>query len=200
MAIDYDFYSSKNLRNAQGELYVRPIVNQVKTTEDLADQIEHMTTASRSDIRLVLDALSRELAWELLQGNSVRIDGLGTFSITMQGDIDRDSIGRLLLRNAAVRSVRFRPGQELMRELSRAEFTSAYHRGRHSTEVTEEEVRAAVVQLTEGGDVFSSRQFRHSLGLTASTARKHLLRLQEEGVVRNVGGRNCAVWAAAQDA
>lgn len=195
MAIHYDFYSAENLKNVTGELIARPIVQQTCSLDRLMKRIEEYTAATEGDVALVISALKHEIVHELLQGNNVCIDGLGTFSIAMKGDIERNSLNRLVLKNAAVKSVRFIPSTELMGKLSGASFARAQHRGHHSSKVSDDEVRNAAMELTEGGKVFTSKEFRSHLGLAATSARKHLLKLQEEGIIYNKGGRRYALFS-----
>lgn len=200
MSINYDFYSARQLKGARGELYARTVGGQRYSTDDLAVAIERGTTASRADIRLVLDALAREMTWQLRSGNTVSIDGLGTFSVAMKGDIDRDRTGRLLLKNAAVKTVRFRPCRELRNGFRGVEFTRSRHLGIHSAAVTEEQMMAVARRLCEEDIAFSARRFRYELGLTKTTAWERLQRLVEAGKLQQIGGRRFALYALPQEA
>ncbi|MBP3773849.1 MAG: HU family DNA-binding protein [Bacteroidaceae bacterium] len=194
MAIDYDFYEASNLKAAKCDVYARPVGGQTVTTEQLARFIEKGTTATRGDIRLVLSALADEIVFQLREGNRVQVDDLGTFSIAMEGQAGRDRNGRLLLKGARIRSVRFRPCRQLMQKMGSVQFTRSNHLGHHSARVSQEEVLAAVDRMTQGGGTFTVARFRSELGLSGGMAYKWLRQLAEDGVVSNVGARNCAVY------
>lgn len=190
MAIHYDFYPAKGLKGAKDQLFVRPISNKTTSTDELMRDIERATTATRGDIRLVLSALSRSVISELLAGNRVHLDGFGYFSLSMDGDIVRDKNGKPQLRNAAVRNVLFQPERAMMGMLGGARFTAADHRGRRSSQLSDDKLQAALRELGEEGRLFSSAQFRKKLGLTISTASRILRRLRNEGILENVGTKN----------
>lgn len=194
MAINYDFYDSSNLRGVKHSVYAKPVGGQLVDSDKLAGLIEHATTASRADILLVLSALADEMGFQMEQGNRVKLDGLGTFSISMGGEIDTDRNGKLLLKDAHVRGIRFKPTPSLMAKLRRADFTRQYHRGRHSANVDEQTVRQTALRLTEGGNAFITRLFRYELGLTYHMAYKWLNCLVSDGTLREVGTRKCAVY------
>lgn len=190
MAINYDFYSTKGLKGAKNDVHVRPISGQTTQTDDLARRIEKGTTATSADIKLVLTALSSAVVNELLSGNRVHIDGLGYFSISINGNITRDKNGKLRLQDASVKDVLFQPERALKAKLADARFTRSQHLGRKSKPAEEPRIEEALQELGRDGAVFSSAQFRERLGLTASTANRILHRLREEGRVENIGTRN----------
>ncbi|MBR1594620.1 MAG: HU family DNA-binding protein [Alloprevotella sp.] len=190
MPIHYDFYPAKGLKGTRDELFVRPISNQTTGMKEIAHAIEHATSATAADTKLVLSALSAAVIDELLKGNRVHLDGLGYFSISMKGEVARDKNGRPLLKNAGVRDILFQPERQMLASLGNARFTAADHRGRRSSGATEADVMRALRKLGADGAVFSSAKFRSELGLTVSTANRLLRRLREEGVVENIGTRN----------
>ena len=194
MAIDYDFYDSSNLRGVKHSVYAKPVGGQLVDTDRLAGFIEKGTSASRADILLVLSALADEMGYQMKEGNRVKLDGLGTFSISMGGKIDKDRNGKLLLKDAHVRGIRFKPAASLMGKLYGADFTRQRHRGMHSANVDEQAVREAAMRLTEGGGAFITREFRYELGLTLHMAYKWLRRLVADGTLRKTGTRKCDVY------
>ena len=126
----------------------------------------------------------------LFRSNRVHLDGFGYFSLSMDGDIVRDKNGKPQLRNAAVRNVLFQPERAMMGMLGGARFTAADHRGRRSSQLSDDKLQAALRELGEEGRLFSSAQFRMKLGLTISTASRILRRLRNEGILENVGTKN----------
>lgn len=86
--------------------------------EGLAERIADATTASKADTILVLMALSTQLNQLLSEGYSVKLDGLGTFRVTLNG-IGADTLeefGTHLIRGPRIR---FRPEVQLMDRLKR---------------------------------------------------------------------------------
>ena len=104
-----------------------------KTLDDLAKYIQEMGSPyNPSIIKSVVDILAdAAVAW-LSNGHTVKIDGLGTFSISLgfddkKGNELKDNSDKMGYRHVKVKSLNFRPDEEIMRklrvetELSRAE-------------------------------------------------------------------------------
>ena len=70
-----------NVRIASGDdrLYPQMVLNGVVTLDDVAQKISDGTTFTPGDIKGVVAALSHEIAVAAAEGNSVRIEGIGTF-------------------------------------------------------------------------------------------------------------------------
>ena len=60
------------------------VVGKSITTRKLAERIEKESTASLSDIMSVLYSLPHIIRDELSNGNSVKLDGIGSFSLSVQ--------------------------------------------------------------------------------------------------------------------
>lgn len=71
--------SSKSFKKWFG----RAVVLGNVSTDNLAEEISHATTVTRADIRAVLDELSLSLRRHLLNSQSVKLDGIGTFHVTI---------------------------------------------------------------------------------------------------------------------
>lgn len=67
----------------RGQWYARATVSSVVSLKQMADKIERSTTVTRSDILAVLDGLSEVMQEELLNGNRVIFDGIGSFKVGM---------------------------------------------------------------------------------------------------------------------
>lgn len=67
----------------RGQWYARATVSSVVTLKQMAEKIERSTTVTRSDILAVLDGLSSVMQEELLNGNRVIFDGIGSFKVGM---------------------------------------------------------------------------------------------------------------------
>ena len=59
--------------------YGKSVVNAVVTTEQIADRIQRNSTLRKSDIIAVLSELSEVIHDELVVGNRVILDGIGSF-------------------------------------------------------------------------------------------------------------------------
>lgn len=82
MTAKYKLYQD-NRRNSnhQGEWYAKSVVSNVVTLREMAEKIQRSTTVTRSDILAVLDGLSEVMREELLNGNRILFDGIGSFKV-----------------------------------------------------------------------------------------------------------------------
>jgi len=85
MSINFRFFRASGRVANGGSHYVRPVVNNVLTLNDLAARVESETSFSVSDVKGLVEAFQKYIAVELSLGHSVRIDGLGTFSSALSG-------------------------------------------------------------------------------------------------------------------
>lgn len=81
MAVNYKIYKSNRKGTGNGMYYARVSHRGTSTVNDLAKTMEANSTVKRSDILAVLSELSETMRNELIQGNRVKIDGLGTFKV-----------------------------------------------------------------------------------------------------------------------
>lgn len=197
MSIYYDFYRPTGRFSDDESYYVRALTREVKTTAELSEIIQARTTATTSDVKVVLDALCATMSEELLRGNHVQIDGLGTFGASMRGDVVRDKLGRLQLRNARVHHVRFHPSNALMQRLVDARFARQPHGHRPAQEVSREMLIETAQRLGSDGAFFTTSEYASELRLTLSTARRRLKGLVAEGLLTQFGtrGRTFFRWA-----
>lgn len=80
MAIRYKLYqwASENSANYQ-KWYGKAVVNNLISTDQIADRIQANSTLRKSDILAVLSELSEIIHNELIMGNRVMLDGIGSF-------------------------------------------------------------------------------------------------------------------------
>ena len=75
----------KNKKGA-GKWYARTVSTGVATTDDLADSIQENTSFSRGDVRGLVIALIDEISYRLRQGETVALEGLGRFHLTVESE------------------------------------------------------------------------------------------------------------------
>lgn len=81
-------------------------------TKEVAERLSQISTVSRSDVAAVLGDLPAVLADLMKQGKSVRLDGLGTFRLTLDTEgVENEADFDLQKQIKAVR-VQFTPARE----------------------------------------------------------------------------------------
>jgi len=73
-------------KKGAGKWYARTVSTGVATTDDLADSIQENTSFSRGDVRGLVIALIDEISYRLRQGETVALEGLGRFHLTVESD------------------------------------------------------------------------------------------------------------------
>ena len=81
MAIKYRMYQSTQEGVTKGKWYGKAVVDEVVDTDTLAELIQRNSSMKRSDVLAVLTELSEVLRDQLLAGNRVKIEGLGSFKV-----------------------------------------------------------------------------------------------------------------------
>ncbi len=195
MAINYDFYETTgHFAGEEKQWHVRVVASGTVQTEEMMERIERSTTLTKADLKAALGAFVEQIGSHLADGKNVHIEGLGHFSLSIGGEVQQTEEGKLRLRNAAVRTVNFRPESALMHCLSRAKFTSSAHRGRQSAAIDEAQLPLLLADLSKEKGHFTTQEFQKAFHLTASTARRHLLRLCAEGGIENIGSPRFALY------
>lgn len=85
MSIEYDLFANPPKEGeTKPSLHARAINIQTVNTDDLADMIEGMSTFTSADIKGAIKAISERLFYCLSNSQSVHLDGIGTFSVTLK--------------------------------------------------------------------------------------------------------------------
>ncbi|MCR5077871.1 MAG: HU family DNA-binding protein [Prevotella sp.] len=70
--------------NRGGKWHARTVSTGVVTTEDLANAIQENTSFTRGDVHGLVISLIDEISYRLRQGETVVLDGLGRFHLTVE--------------------------------------------------------------------------------------------------------------------
>ena len=112
-----------NLPSENGEhvLYPRLVLSGQLEMQYIIDRVADNTTYNVAEIRGVLEAFTKEMAHQLGQGYSVKVDNLGLFtaSLELKKDKEREEVSEdATHRNAQsirVGSVKFRPDKKFVK-------------------------------------------------------------------------------------
>ena len=100
------------------------IVNsKVVTTREMADDINHASSATQSDVAAVLQAVGQRIAEALLDGNRIEIDHVGTFSLTLTCGNKRKE-DYITSKDISVSRISFSPCAELWNQMRHATIVS----------------------------------------------------------------------------
>lgn len=118
MAVKFKMVPKQNNISSPPEIKYYPCaVNQGEVNlDDLARIISGRSTISRVDCYGVIMALSEVIGQQLQEGKIIKIDDLGTFSLTLQG-IAADSPEPLGKANIKGAKINYKPSKELKRKV-----------------------------------------------------------------------------------
>ena len=68
----------------QGKFYARAVTLQTADTDKLATIMQRNCTVKRSDIKAVIEELVETMTDQLAEGHRVRLNGFGSFKLTLQ--------------------------------------------------------------------------------------------------------------------
>ena len=121
MTIKYNISSNRNLAGAKAEYRVIFQSRMIVNLEDISKSIANETAFNSCDVRGVAYAIREKITSELLNGNCVRIDGLGTFSLTLASDGEINP-SKYVSHKVYVKNVRFSSSKKVKDTLSFAKF------------------------------------------------------------------------------
>ncbi|WP_455640232.1 HU family DNA-binding protein [Parabacteroides sp.] len=117
MSIEYDLFANPPQEGEKKpKLHARAINIQTVGTNELASMIEGMSTFTAADIKGAVKAISERLFFCLSNSQSVHLDGIGTFSVTLKC---KPVESRKEIRAASIsfKNVEFRASPELKKLL-----------------------------------------------------------------------------------
>lgn len=176
-----------------GKIYSRPtIINkQIIPTRDIMEKASGECTLTPIDISAVIDSLARHLRLELLQGNAVRIDGIGTFSLSLKFQDPTKDTEDFTARDIRVAGINFAPDSDLLNSVkSQSKFERAT--AIRSSEVSEGDAILALRKHFEDHEAITKRAFQELLNLQYGRATKLLLALTAKNklTVSKIGQTN----------
>ena len=172
------------LPNGKGKriLYPRMILKQQTGLEQIAEDIQLASSFSKGEVMGLVQELVRQIAAEMAEGKSVKIDGLGVFtpSLGIRKDKERESgEENETRRNAAsicLRAVNFRADKQLLAEMaSRCTLERSKHKFCRSSQKLAPEQRLKLAQdFLRENPYLNVAGYCRLTGLLRDTAAKEL--------------------------
>ena len=195
MAIEFDIYPSPTVSEEDGKTTYHARVTNSETiaTSEIAQNIHKRCTLTMSDIKAVLSELHDELVFHLCNGNSVHLEGIGYFRLTLSApkDITPTNMHR---QNISIKAVDFRADTSLKKDLAeKAQFKRTEHKHR-SASLDIYEIDALLVDYFETNQYLTRRRYEQICDFTPSTAARPLKRLLDEGRLKNTNTKQSPVY------
>ena len=165
------------------------------TTKEMAERISHACTLHKADVVAVLSALSHEMSEALLDGRTVQMDEIGSFSLKLGLKEPKYLDDRVTSQDVVVKGVSFRPCKELKEALRGAEIVSGGHAVR--TLLTRDIVERRLRTFFEDHPYIYRSQMEQVCECSKYLALKYLDELVAEGRLRALGRKNSRFYAPA---
>ena len=108
----------------KGRVYPQVVINRLMTTEDLVKRMQDNTRLGSAAIHATLLSLGENIASLLDMGFSVKIDNLGTFSLSLgfadkKGNKLEDEDDKMNYRRVTVKNITFKPESDLILNINK---------------------------------------------------------------------------------
>lgn len=187
MSIHYDFYRQSGIFAADDKVIARINEHRTCNTETLAQRIESATSLTRADVVAVLDAVAKAMSDELLQGNSVHLEGIGYFSLTMDAKVVRNEKGQYYAKNPRIKSLRFRAEKKMTARFDAAHFVPNGHFCTSRPPIDSTQAEMLIDTLLAVKPVFTPAEFARHANMHLQQAYKQLKQLEASGKLKNAG-------------
>ncbi len=189
--IAYQLYERNDLTGKSTQknptMGVSVVSSRVVTTKEMADDINHASSATQSDVAAVLQAVGQRIAEALLDGNRIEIDHVGTFSLTLTCGNKRKE-DYITSKDISVSRISFAPCAELWKQMRRAQIVSGGPTGnKHLSDAT---IEKRLEEYFATNDSLSRSTFERICECSRHTALTKLNELVKAGRLIAIGPKN----------
>ena len=186
MEAQYDFFKTPQPKDPGKERYhARLVVKSKMTTDQIARRIADRCSLSASDVKAALIELSDVLETEIRNGNSVHLEGIGTFRGSAKSP-SVSSVSEIRAESIHFGGIVYLPDKRLERLLQTMSFKRVEHTHR-SEALSEEEIDAFLTAYFQDHDAITTRQLSILCGLRPATALRRLQKRIEDGRLKHPG-------------
>ncbi|MBE6291370.1 MAG: hypothetical protein E7091_02990 [Bacteroidales bacterium] len=189
--IAYQLYERNDLTGKSTKknptMGVSVVSSRVVTTKEMADDINHASSVTQSDVAAVLQAVGQRIAEALLDGNRIEIDHVGTFSLTLTCGNKRKE-DYITSKDISVSRISFAPCAELWKQMRRAQIVSGGPTGnKHLSDAT---IEKRLEEYFATHDSLSRSTFERICECSRHTALTILKELVKAGKLIAIGPKN----------
>ncbi|MDC7135177.1 MULTISPECIES: HU family DNA-binding protein [Bacteroides] len=182
----YDFFRTPQPKDSNKVRYhARLVVRDTITLEEIAENIESRSSLRQSDVTGTFIEFANIFKQELSNGNSIHIDGIGSFRIKAESPEVR-SLKEIRSENIHCSGIIFTPEKDLLRELKATSFekVSETHR---SQELSDIEIDGKLAEFFKDNSCITTQQLCSICGLRKATALRRLQRRVDDGKLSHPG-------------
>ncbi len=193
MNAQYDFFPTPQPKGSNKKrFHARLVVGEHVTTDEVVKLISTRCSLSQGDVRATLTELSEVLEWEIKDGNSVCLDGIGTFRGSAKSPSVR-SVKEIRAESIRFGGIVYRPDTRLEKRLMGMKFQKAASSHR-SELLTDVEIDGLLADYFQDHESITTRAMSALCGLRLSTALRRLKQRVAEGRLRHPGYRQAPFY------
>ena len=181
---------------SERNLYPSLIITATADENQLAENISKTCSFTPADVKGVLSALTSEIAYYLGNGYNVKLDNIGTFSVSLTATTPITNADEVDNRSIEFSHVNFRTAPELLNVIKRTgglkKSAKSFHNS--STKYTAKQRKAMLMKYLEKNHFITRKQYSHLTGLLKTQATKELNQLLEEKIIGSDGGGSHKIY------
>ena len=189
--IAYQLYERNDLTGKSTKknptMGVSIVSSRVVTTKEMADDINHASSITQSDVAAVLQAVGQRIAEVLLDGNRIEIDHVGTFSLTLTCGNKRKE-DYITSKDISVSRISFSPCAELWNQMRHATIVSGGPTG--NKKLSDDVIDKRLDEYFTTNDSLSRSTFERICECSRHTALTKLKELVKAGKLIAIGPMN----------
>lgn len=187
MAIPFEFYTNPNPDpQAPKRYHPRVVAKGTVSLKEIVDTVSGRCTLSAADLHAAVTAIEQVVSENLANGFRVRLDGLGSFSLTLSSP-EVDDPTKVRSQSVAVKSVVFSPEKTFVAHSQSRGFERSAEKP-HSAEVSLDQAKAIITEYLQSNPFVRRADIERLLGLTKSTAQRTVKTLLSAGFLKNISG------------
>ncbi len=193
MNAQYDFFPTPQPKGSNKKrFHARLVIDRHITTDDVVKLISTRCSLSPGDVKATLTELSEVLEWEISRGNSVCLEGIGTFRGSAKSPSVR-SVKEIRAESIRFGGIVYRPDTRLEKRLKGMRFqkVETSHRSKLLSDV---EIDGLLADYFQDHESITTRAMSALCGLRLSTALRRLKQRVAEGRLRHPGYRQAPFY------
>ena len=188
MAALYDLFRTPQPKGEKKVRYhARSVVTGKMSTQHLIRTIAQRSAFKESVVTGVLMALEDALRDALAEGNSVQLDGIGTFRISAKSPSVRDR-HEIRAESIEFKGVVYQADKKLLKKLSTTKFQKVAH-SKTSLDVSDIELDNILINHFKNHPYITTKELQDLSGLSNHTALRRLKERVEAGKMTHPGHR-----------
>ena len=189
-----------NLSNSEGNqnYYPKALTYNLIDNDQFVEMLLQNQHVSESAVRSVLAAINTQLMQLISNGHRVKIDGLGTFSLSVTGTPSLDDKQRIVFNDAHVDKIQFVPDASIKRQLKGVVCKPIDHEVYEPVKIDADGAEQIAREMLQAKPFFTSKEFNIKANVSYTKARTLLKPLVENGVLIVTGSRNSFCYMLAE--